>query len=232
MGVLPAQQPEALPIPAARAVQGPDLLIDQFLPSYDFAVVHAQVFRVPPEVCLRAARRVDLLRHPAIRSLIGLRAFPQRVTSRLAGRHDGADDVPAPATFRVEDMTRYGWVLLGENPSEIVLGQIGRPWKAAGASSGPPAGPAEFAAFGEPGYAKLAFNLRADPHGATSSILTMETRVALTDADSLRRFRRYWVVIGPFSGLIRQMALRLLAADLRQPKPTSPLRKSPAPHRP
>ena len=43
----------------------------------------------------------------------------------------------------------------------------------------------------------------------------METRVALTDADSLRRFRRYWVVIGPFSGLIRQMALRLLAADLR-----------------
>ena len=24
------------------------MLIDQFLPRYDFAVVHAQVFRVPP----------------------------------------------------------------------------------------------------------------------------------------------------------------------------------------
>jgi hypothetical protein len=37
------------------------LLIDQFLPRYDFAVVHAQVFRVPPEVCLRAAQLVSLL---------------------------------------------------------------------------------------------------------------------------------------------------------------------------
>jgi hypothetical protein len=219
MGVLPAQQPEAATAPAATAMPGPELLIDQFLPRYDFAVVHAQVFRVPPEVCLRAARRVDLLRHPAIRSLIGLRAFPQRVTGRLAGRRDAGHS--APVTFRVEDMARYGWVLLSENPSEIVLGQIGRPWKAAGASSGPPVGPAEFAAFGEPGYAKLAFNLRVDPHGATSAILTMETRVALTDPSSLRRFRRYWVIVGPFSGLIRQMALRLLAADLRQPEPTS-----------
>ena len=78
-------------------------------------------------------------------------------------------------------------------------------------------GPAEFAAFGEPGYAKLAFNLRVDPHGATSAILSLETRVALTDPSSLRHFRRYWVIVGPFSGLIRQMALRLLAADLRQP---------------
>ena len=71
MGVLPAQQPEAATAPAATAMPGPELLIDQFLPRYDFAAVHAQVFRVPPEVCLRAARRVDLLRHPAIRSLIG-----------------------------------------------------------------------------------------------------------------------------------------------------------------
>jgi hypothetical protein len=47
----------------------------------------------------------------------------------------------------------------------------------------------------------------------------METRVALTDAASLRRFRRYWMVIGPFSGLLRRVALRLLDTDLRQPDP-------------
>lgn len=67
--MLPAQQPEAATAPAATEMPGPELLIDQFLPRYDFAVVHAQVFRVPPEVCLRAA----LLRHPAIRSQIGAR---------------------------------------------------------------------------------------------------------------------------------------------------------------
>ena len=212
---LPAQQPEVRAVSAAGAAQGPQLLIDQFLPRYDFAVVHAQVFRVPPEVCLRAARNLDLFRHPAIRALLDLRALPGRTVSRLTGRRDDGDHGPA-AMFRVEDMTRYGWDLLGENPSEIVLGQIGRPWKAAGATAGPVAA---FATYDKPGYAKVALSLRVDPRGTTSSILTMETRVALTDAASLRRFRRYWMVIGPFSGLIRRVALRLLDTDLRQPGP-------------
>ena len=218
MGTFPAQQPGVPAIPAAGVAQGAPLLIDVFLPRYDFAVVHAQVFGVRPEVCLRAARRVDLFQHPLIKVLLGLRALPQRA-GRLVGRGDGGDGMPAPATFRVEDMTRYGWVLLGENPSEIIFGQIGRPWKAAGASAGPPVEPAAFAAFTCPGYAKIAFSLRADPRGITSSILTMETRIALTDASSLRRFQRYWMIIGPFSGLIRRMALRLLAADLGQRGP-------------
>ncbi len=120
------------------------MLIDQFLQRYDFAVVHAQVFGVPPEACLRAARALDLFRHPAIRALLDLRALPGHAASRLARRRDGGDHVPA--TFRVEDMTRYGWELLGENPSEIVLGQISRPWKAASGAAGPVAAPAEFAA--------------------------------------------------------------------------------------
>ena len=126
-------------------------------------------------------------------------------------------------------MTRYGWDLLGENPSEIALGQIGRPWKAAGAAVGPVVAPAAFATYDKPGYAKLAFSLRVDPRGTTSSILRLESRVALTDAASLRRFRRYWMVIGPFSGLIRRVALRLLDTDLRQPDPGAHgLSKSPA----
>jgi hypothetical protein len=170
---LPARQPEEVAAaPAARGAQGPQLLIDQFLPRYDFAVVHAQVFRVPPETCLRAARNLDLFRHPAIRVLLDLRALPQRAASRVTGRRGGEGHVPA--TFRVEDMTRYGWQLLGENPGEIVLGQVGRPWKAAGATGGAVAAPAEFAAYDQPGYAKIALSLRVDPRGTASSILTME----------------------------------------------------------
>lgn len=79
-------------------------------------------------------------------------------------------------------MVRYDWVLLGEEPNvEIVFGQIGRPWKPVGASSGPPVEPAAFVGFDRPGFAKIAFNLRVEPYGTTSSILTVETRVALTD---------------------------------------------------
>jgi hypothetical protein len=216
MSTLPAQQPEVSTFPVAGEAQDSPLLIDHFLPRYEFAVVHAQVFRVPPEVCLRVARNVDLLQHPLIRVLLQLRALPQRAASRLTGRRDGGHHEPA-ATFRVEDMTRYGWELLGENPSEVVLGQIGRPWKAAGAAVGPVVAPAAWATYDEPGFALIALSLRVDPRGSASSILTMETRVALTDAGSLRRFRRYWRLIGPFSGLIRRMALRLLDANLRQP---------------
>jgi hypothetical protein len=60
------------------------LLIEQFLPSYDFAVVHARVFRAPPEACYPAARGLDLLGDPVIRTLLGLRSLPQRVADRLA----------------------------------------------------------------------------------------------------------------------------------------------------
>ena len=92
---LPAQQPEEVPAaPAAGAAQGTQLLIDQFLPRYDFAVVHAQVFRVPPEVCLRAARNLDLFRHPAIRVLLDLRALPQHAASRVTGRRGGRGPRP------------------------------------------------------------------------------------------------------------------------------------------
>ena len=33
--------------------------------------------------------------------------------------------------------------------------------------------------------------------------------------DDAASLRRYWIVIGPFSGLIRRVALRLLDTDLR-----------------
>ena len=61
-----------------------------------------------------------------------------------------------------------------------------------------------------------------DPYGQDASILTVETRVALTDDESRRRFRRYWLVIGPFSSLIRRMALRLLASELGRAAPVRP----------
>jgi hypothetical protein len=85
-----------------------------------------------------------------------------------------------------------------------------------------PTTPEQFAGFDEPGLAKIATSIRVDPYGAHSSVLTMETRVAVTDEASRRRFRRYWLLIGPFSTLIRRMALRQLSKELgatRGPQP-------------
>ena len=121
-------------------------------------------------------------------------------------------------TFRLDDMVRppINWRLLGEDPGvELVLGQIGRPWQPTEMGSGPEVAPCEFAAFERPGFAKIALSLRVQPYGAEASILTLETRVAVTDPVSLKRFQRYWALIGPFSHLVRWIALRLVAADLR-----------------
>jgi hypothetical protein len=82
-----------------------------------------------------------------------------------------------------------------------------------------PTTPEQFSSFDEPGFAKIAASLRVDPRGSNSSILTLETRVAIPDDTSRRRFKRYWLVIGPFSSLIRRIALRELATELRRSTP-------------
>jgi hypothetical protein len=217
----PAQQPEVTPAPSRRAAPSAKLLIDEFLPRYDFAAVHAGVFRVPPEACYRAARGLDLLRDPVVRTLLGFRSLPQRLADRLNRSAVRRQEGPRP-TFRLDDMIGppLNWALLAEEPGvQVVLGQIGRPWRPAGASEGPPVAPAAFASFDRPGFAKIAFCLKVEPYGAASSILTIETRVALTDPASRRRFARYWRVVGPFVRLIDRMTLRLLTAELHRSTP-------------
>ena len=218
----PPHEAGAVPLPERARARDSQLLIDEFVPRYDFAVVHASVLPARPEACYRAALGVDLLRDPVIRTLLGLRSLPQRLADRLARQHRATAAAEPPPPFRLGDMVRYGWIVLAEEPNvELVLGQIGQPWKSAGASSGPPVAPAAFADFDRPGFAKIAANIRVEPYGATASILTIETRVALTDPQSLRRFTRYWTLIRPFSALIRRIALRLVAADLRHSPPSA-----------
>jgi hypothetical protein len=222
-----SDSPVPLPDQDAAAAAGgrvdPRLLMDQFLPRYDLAVVHAHVFRVSPAECFRVACEVDLFRAPVVRVLLDLRGLPQRLAGTLKGRGRVAAPGESRATFRLEDMVSLGWTLLGETPgSEMVLGQVSRPWKAVATSTGSPMTAERFVSFDQPGFAKIVTSLRVDPYGIRSSILTMETRVAATDEASRRRFRRYWLTIGPFSDLIRRMTIRRLAVDLRRPAPNGP----------
>jgi hypothetical protein len=223
MSAPPAQPPEQSSAGAAGKAAEPGLLMDQFLPRCDFAVVHADVLRAPPAECNGAASELDLFQAPLVATLLGIRALPQRVVGTLRGRGKTATLQASRRTFRFKDMVGLGWILLGETPSvEMVLGQVSRPWKAVAASTDAPTTPEQFTRFDEPGFAKIAASLRIDPYGNCSSILTIETRVAITDDMSRRRFRRYWLVISPFSSLIRRMALRLLATELRRSAPGRP----------
>ena len=108
-----------------------------------------------------------------------------------------------------------GWMVLGERPgTELIFGQVGKPWRPRGGAPSQPVTRAEFAGFDQPGFAKLVESTRVDPYGERSAIVTMETRVLCTDQDSRRHFRRYWLVVGPCSHLLRRTALHVWARRL------------------
>src|SRR5829696_1156161 len=101
---------------------------------------------------------------------------------------------------------RFGFSILGEDVRrELVVSAIGQPWRLAGGRGMAAAGGQEFAAFDQPGYAKMAANFRLDPiAGGRATRLSTETRVACTDPSSARRFGRYWRLIRPASGATRR----------------------------
>jgi hypothetical protein len=66
-----------------------------------------------------------------------------------------------------------------------------------------PATAAEFLAYARPDTCKVVVDFRVGPMS-----LSTETRVHVADPASRTKFRRYWVVVRPFSGLIRALLLR------------------------
>jgi hypothetical protein len=105
-----------------------------------------------------------------------------------------------------------GFVRLGERPGhELALGLVGRFWRPSGDRVR--LGPAEFAGFARPGYARVVWTFAVESTGPERCRLTTETRVACVDAAGRRSFRAYWAVVRPFSGLIRQSMLAAVARE-------------------
>lgn len=168
-------------------------LIDAFLPAADVATRHRITVAAPPDAVYRAGRALDLGASRGIRLLFALRGMP---------RED----------LTLDGMRRMGFEILAERPGrEIVLGLIGRFWTLRGDVQ--PIDAERFLAFAEPGFARAAWSFSVEPEGDAGSILTTETRVACTDEAGRRRFGRYWRVVGPFSGWIRNRALELIRAE-------------------
>jgi hypothetical protein len=100
------------------------------------------------------------------------------------------------------------------------VGAVGRFWKASGEVRRVPA--EEFVAFADPGFAKAAFNMHAEPAPGGGTLLTTETRIQGTDDTARRSFRRYWRLIHPGSAAIRRAWLRAIRRraeqDARRPR--------------
>jgi hypothetical protein len=177
-------------------------LLDRFIPSPEVLEHHHVAVNAPAGLTLSAAKDMRALDSPLIGAIIRLRELA------LGGTPDRR---PHPAQL-VEQMVSIGWVVLAERPDrEIVLGAATQPWHANPVFRSIP--PAEFEAFREPGFVKIAWALRVDPVDDQRCVFHTETRVSTTDVQARERFRKYWSFVAPGVELIRLAMLLPLKRD-------------------
>jgi hypothetical protein len=169
--------------------------LDDFVPAYEFSERHQLEIRADPARIDRALREVSIAEIPIARLLFWLRRVG-RPTSRVQRPFlDAAREVGVP----LEDVPGEG----------VVLGLTGEFWRLRSAPD--PARPrtaGDFVAYDRPDVCKAVIDFRIDELGPGRCRLTTETRVQVVDPAARRAFRRYWLVVRPFSGLIRILFLR------------------------
>jgi hypothetical protein len=139
------------------------------------------------------------------RALYALRALPTIVAApRETWRRVRVELRPHRITL--DDMLAEGFTLLGERPDkELMLGTVGRFWRTRGELRA--TSPARFREPPSPGTAKAGWNFAVDRRPGGDTELRTETRVLCADVATRRRFRAYWLLIRPFSSLIRREML-------------------------
>jgi len=160
--------------------------LDRGLPEWHFRERHATHVHASPERVFAAVREVTLAEMGVF-----------RVFARLRGMR-----LPTDRPVLDAATNGWSWQVLADDPGrELVLGAVGQPWRLRGGDMPDD----DFTTFARAGYVKMAINWRLD-----GAVLSTETRVLATDPASRRAFRRYWLVIRPFSGLIRRVWLRAI----------------------
>lgn len=172
------------------------MLLDQWLADGQFQERHSILIDASGEAIYDALMDLDLSKSPVIGPLFALRQLPAWLSSRGAAR---------PLGLKMDEFLKNFVPLQFERPRGFVVGAVGQFWRPSGGIK--PVVAEEFAAGSWPGYAKLAMGFEV----GAGELLTV-TRVHCPDPVTLRRFRRYWWLIRPASGLIRREMLRLTRA--------------------
>lgn len=140
-----------------------------------------------------------------------LRTLPMRQRGRLP---------PPRRLFRVRDMEGGPFTLLArEEDRALVFGLVGQFWRPTGGAR--PIATAEFAAFAEPGCAKLVYGFWLEPAGGDRIRLTTATAIFCPDLASRSAMTLYWLAIRPISGLIRREILAAVKQASESQNPAS-----------
>ena len=180
----------------------PHVALDDFLPAYDLNEVHSTRIAAPPDTVLAAIRALTPREVRLVGALMAVRTLPAILARRSRPTGNRRLDEPLLNGLRAR-----GFAMLTERPDELVLGAIGRFWKAEGEILR--VGSDEFVTFDAPGFAKAVVNFHVQAVSG-GTVVTTETRIRGSDDDARRKFRRYWRIVMPGSALIRRAWLRAI----------------------
>ena len=165
------------------------MLIDEFLPKYDFVETHDIEVCASAEAVFSVIDEVDLRESPIIRWLLFLRGLPIE-------------------HLRLRDLQKSNFEILGKRDNEeLLFGLAGKFWTLTGKLQ--KVNSDNFREFDKKGFAKAVWNFSVDGKGNETNLKT-ETRIRCLDDESRRSFGFYWTFIQPFSGLIRKEMLKIV----------------------
>ena len=178
---------------------GLHMLIDSFAPKFDASETHRISIKASRQAVYSAIWTADLGGSPVIKLLLLMRSLPGILARRK--------ELPRNGTITLRTLVDSGFGVLAESPTEeIVLGVNGRFWRPTGNLSTFDRSDFEHAVPAGLARGIWNFSVRDSVNGLT--ILQTETRVICGDSASRRKFLAYWLVVRPFSGLIRLIMLR------------------------
>ena len=178
--------------------------LDAWLPAFEFSEQHQLEIRAAREQVDRALREVSVDEIP-------VRASARTGCGGSGGKSRQRAAVPRLAGSRASCSRT--------TPGEgVVLGLTGQFWRlrSGGRDLGRPRTAEEFLAYDRPDVCKAVIDFRIAELGGGRCRLATETRVHVEDPASRRAFRRYWLVIRPFSGLTRILFLRAVRRQARE----------------
>jgi hypothetical protein len=163
-------------------------LQDKYLAQYDFNEVHQTVIAAPPQVVYPFIRNLDFSGSWIIRLLFFLRGLPTR--------HVSLNTLADQKFLVLEEVANEG----------IIIGLVGQFWKPIGNLQ--PFTPDTFSTMRHQ-YAKATWSFSLQVNNGKTTLVT-ETRIACPDIQTKKKFSHYWVVVRPFSGLIRREMLKAI----------------------
>ena len=169
--------------------------VESWLPEFDVREHHSVELPVLPERALALALALPAASDWIVRLLIGARG--------MAARTETLERFFAAHRFVELERTSTVWV----------AGAVGAVWRARGGLVRLRDADA-WREASYPGTIKGAVDFVAEPVPGGSRLST-ETRVLAADDHARKAFRAYWLVVGPFSALIRR---RWLAAAMASAK--------------